>query len=122
MRPARTRRARGAGGREAEGGQEHRRRPRYIPAAVRRAVWDRDGARCAYVSPGGTRCGATARLEFHHRVPFAEGGASTVENLALACALHNRMEAARWFDFVQAELETGPLRHTRDRARGRTRG
>ena len=79
-------------------------RSRYIPAVVRRAVWERDGARCAYVSPGGVRCGATARLEFHHRVPFAEGGASTVENVAVACRLHNQAEAARWFNFDQAEF------------------
>lgn len=60
--------------------------------------------------------------EFHHRVPFAEGGASTAENVAFACALHNKTEAARWFDFDQSELESGPLGHTRDRARGMARG
>ncbi len=80
------------------------RRSRYVPAAVRRAVWERDGARCAYVSPSGVRCGATAHLEFHHRVPFAEGGASSVDNLVVTCALHNQAEAARWFNFDQAEF------------------
>jgi hypothetical protein len=52
------------------------------------------------------RCGATTRLEFHHRVPFAEGGASSVANLLVACAQHNKMEAARWFNCDQAELHT----------------
>ena len=87
--------------------ERRRGRSRYIPAAVRRAVWDRDGARCAYVSRSGVRCGATAALEYHHRVPFAEGGASTVDNLALACVRHNALEAKRWFNSDRAEFEGG---------------
>lgn len=80
------------------------RRSRYIPAAVRRAVWDRDGGCCAYVSSSGTRCTATAALEFHHRIPFAEGGASTTDNISLACGRHNRVEADRWFNFDRTEF------------------
>lgn len=121
-RPVSTPLAQGPQAAEVEHIQQLGARPRHIPAAVRRAVWDRDGARCAYVSPSGTRCGATARLEFHHRVPFAEGGASTVENVALVCALHNKVEAARWFDFDQAESDTGPLGCPRARPRGRAGG
>jgi hypothetical protein len=49
------------------------RRSRYIPAAVKRAVWARDQGRCAFVGTTG-RCGETGFLEFHHRVPYAEGG------------------------------------------------
>ncbi len=30
-------------------------------------------------------------------VPFAEGGAATVDDLALRCRCHNRTEAQRWF-------------------------
>ena len=30
--------------------------PRHIPSAVKRAVWERDGGRCAFVSDGGRRC------------------------------------------------------------------
>ncbi|RPJ65551.1 MAG: hypothetical protein EHM24_21575, partial [Acidobacteria bacterium] len=48
------------------------RRSRYIPAAVRRAVWQRDKGACAFVTPGGRRCAETGGLEFHHAVPFAE--------------------------------------------------
>ncbi|HEU5058716.1 MAG TPA: hypothetical protein VFU21_19420 [Kofleriaceae bacterium] len=43
-----------------------RRRSRHIPAAVRRKVWERDGARCAFVDGEGRRCSATGSLEFHH--------------------------------------------------------
>jgi 5-methylcytosine-specific restriction endonuclease McrA len=80
------------------------RSPRYIPAAVRREVWERDSGRCSYVGPAG-RCGQTRRLEFHHRQPFAEGGPPTAQNLTLNCVAHNRLEAARWFgeDFDQSK-------------------
>ncbi|MBK8230881.1 MAG: HNH endonuclease [Candidatus Eisenbacteria bacterium] len=67
-------------------------RSRYIPIAVRRAVWQRDGDRCAFVSREGHRCGARGFLQFHHLIPFAQGGAHTVENLALRCGAHNRYE------------------------------
>jgi hypothetical protein len=70
-------------------------RSRYIPAAVRRAVWERDEGQCTFVGEGG-RCTERAFLEFHHRVPFADGGASTIENLALACKGHNAYEADRF--------------------------
>ena len=69
-----------------------RRHSRRIPNAIRRAVWSRDQGRCAFAAPSG-RCGETAFLEFHHVVPFATGGASTVENLELRCRAHNRYEA-----------------------------
>jgi hypothetical protein len=72
-------------------------RSRHVPAAVRRAVWTRDGARCAFVGADGLRCDSTAFLELHHLVPFAEGGSSTEANLSVRCKAHNRHEADRWF-------------------------
>ena len=68
---------------------------RHVPAEVRRAVWKRDGARCTFVSDDGRRCSATHRLQLHHRIPFARGGQSTVENLAVLCSLHNDLAARR---------------------------
>ena len=44
---------------------------RHIPAAVRRAVLERDGSRCGYVDERGRRCSERHRLEFHHRHPSA---------------------------------------------------
>jgi hypothetical protein len=76
-----------------EGGAQ---RSRHIPASVRRAVWARDGGQCAFVGTG-NRCAARGFLEFHHRVPFAEGGESTAENIELRCKAHNLHEARRWF-------------------------
>src|SRR5262249_9698755 len=69
---------------------------RHIPAAVRRAVWKRDGGRCAFVGARG-RCEETGLLEFHHVVPFATGGKATVGAIELRCAAHNRYEAEQHF-------------------------
>jgi len=69
---------------------------RYIPAAVKREVWRRDEGRCAFI--GGTRrCTETAFLEFHHVVPYADGGAATVRNIELRCRAHNQYEAVLFF-------------------------
>jgi hypothetical protein len=65
---------------------------RHIPAAVRRAVWSRDGGTCAFTAAG-RRCGEAAFLEFHHRQPFADAGAATAENIELRCRAHNQYEA-----------------------------
>ncbi len=70
---------------------------RYVPAAVRRTVWQRDGGQCTFVSESGRRCGATARLEFDHIDPFARGGQATPAGLRLRCRAHNQFEAERTY-------------------------
>jgi 5-methylcytosine-specific restriction endonuclease McrA len=70
---------------------------RHIPADVRRAVHERDGARCSFVSATGRRCEETRFLQFDHILPLARGGTSTVENLRLRCRAHNQYEAERMF-------------------------
>lgn len=72
-------------------------RSRHVSAAVRRQVWTRDEARCRYVNDAGRRCSETARLEIHHRVPFANGGAHDAENLELRCRAHNDLAAEQDF-------------------------
>jgi hypothetical protein len=62
---------------------------RYIPAAVRRAVRERDGNRCRYVDEQGRRCPERHRLQFHHRRPFGLGGEHSVSNIRLMCRAHN---------------------------------
>jgi hypothetical protein len=69
---------------------------RHIPAAVRRAVWQRDGGRCAFRGTQG-RCSETGWLEFHHVRPFAAGGEATVNNIELRCRAHNVYEADQFF-------------------------
>jgi hypothetical protein len=70
---------------------------RHIPAAVRRAVWRRDGGCCAFVGTEG-RCGERAFLELHHVEPYAVGGVATVENIELRCRAHNAYEARLFFE------------------------
>jgi len=70
---------------------------RHIPAAVKRAVWLRDGDRCAFVGQAGRRCNERGRLEFHHVRPYAVGGAATVENIQIRCRAHNALEAELFF-------------------------
>jgi 5-methylcytosine-specific restriction endonuclease McrA len=62
---------------------------RHIPAALRRAVFERDGGRCRYVDRRGRRCSERSRLEYHHRHPFALGGDRSLENIYLMCRRHN---------------------------------
>jgi hypothetical protein len=68
---------------------------RHIPATVRRTVWTRDEGRCAFFGSTG-RCSERAFLEFHHVVPFADGGAATEDNIQLRCRAHNLFEADEW--------------------------
>ena len=70
--------------------------PRYIPAAVKRAVTRRDEGRCTFVGAKG-RCDATGFLEFHHLKPFALGGGRTVDNITLRCRTHNQYEGEQVF-------------------------
>jgi 5-methylcytosine-specific restriction endonuclease McrA len=88
-----------------------RRRGRHVPAAVRRAVFERDQARCTYADPLGRRCAETHRLELHHLSAFALGGEHTKENLTLRCRAHNALAAEQAFgrDFI--ELARGASEH-----------
>ena len=66
---------------------------RHVPAAVRRAVRERDGSRCGYVDAQGRRCSERDRLEFHHRHPFGMGGDHDPDNVGLLCPAHNQLVA-----------------------------
>jgi hypothetical protein len=78
-----------------------------IPAAVRRAVWERDGQHCNWPLDGGGCCGSTHRLELDHIIPWAEWGPSTVENLRVVCGRHNTLAARRRFGAWCAERYGG---------------
>jgi len=62
---------------------------RHIPAAIKRAVYERDGGRCRYVDEQGRRCTARDGLEYHHRHPFGFGGRHSVDGISLLCRVHN---------------------------------
>lgn len=71
---------------------------RYIPRAVRDAVWRRDGGQCVYIGTDGERCVERGGLEFDHIVPYALGGPSNnAANLRLVCKAHNQLFARRTF-------------------------
>ena len=89
---------------------------RHVPAAVRRDVWDRDGGQCAFVGAVG-RCSERGWLEYHHVVPFADGGATAADNLQLRCRAHNAYEAERWFGMAEEDL----VRERREKFRERSR-
>ncbi len=62
---------------------------RTIPAAVRRAVYARDGNQCCFESEDGRRCNHRDSLEFHHDNPFGRDGDHSPENIHLVCRTHN---------------------------------
>lgn len=58
-----------------------------IPREVRRAVFERDGGKCAH-------CGSHFDLQYDHVIPVALGGATTAANLQLLCGDCNREKGA----------------------------
>jgi 5-methylcytosine-specific restriction endonuclease McrA len=97
--------------------------PRHIPAAVKHAVWERDGGRCTFASESGKRCEARRWLEFDHIEPVARGGASTAENLRLLCRAHNQHAAERAFgaEFMSDKRAKARARTEARRSRPGTR-
>jgi 5-methylcytosine-specific restriction endonuclease McrA len=78
-------------------------RREHVPNSTRREVVARDGLRCTFVSEDGRRCTASSFLQIHHERPWAKGGESTVNNLRLLCATHNRFLAEQ--DFGRALVD-----------------
>jgi 5-methylcytosine-specific restriction endonuclease McrA len=88
---------------------------RYIPAQVRRAVWDRDQGQCTFAGSNGKRCGSRVFLQFDHVEPVARGGRPTVDGVRLRCRAHNQYEAERVFGsgFMSDRLEVAQQRAKR---------
>jgi len=82
--------------------------PRYVPAQVKRQVWQRDGGRCTYVSDSGRRCPGRKFLEYDHVLEVARGGAASAANIRLRCLAHNQHAAERTFgiEFMRARRES----------------
>ncbi len=94
-------------------------RSRYIPAAVRRQVAERDGLQCTYVGPDGNRC-ESRDVEFHHRKPFARGGEHSVEQVTLRCRAHNAFQAELDYgaEHIAERIRERRARSTQRRAEG----
>ena len=54
------------------------RHQRYLPAAVKHAVWQRDQGQCC-------KCGSRQNLQYDHIQPIGLAGKSMIENLRLLC-------------------------------------
>ncbi len=61
------------------------RKQRTVPAALKRALWARDGG-CAF--PG---CTHTRFVDAHHVRHWADGGETSLENTMLLCSSHHRL-------------------------------
>ena len=83
---------------------------RHVPAAVRDAVFLRDGCRCTYVSPGGTRCPERCALELDHIEPYAIGGDHALSNLRTRCRAHNLLYAEQVYGAAQIRAKIGAAR------------
>jgi hypothetical protein len=69
---------------------------RSVPASLKAALVERD--RCCVV-PG---CDATQHLEIDHwRIPFAEGGPASLDNLARLCRHHHTLRTHRGFTLTK---------------------
>ena len=73
---------------------------RYIPKEIRKAVWERDEGRCAFRSIKGRWCTERRFVEFHHIIPFAWRGETTIDNIELRCRTHNAYEGELIFGKV----------------------
>ena len=92
------------------GGSRDNANPRHIPAAVKRAVRDRDGDRCTYVTEAGQRCTARRLLE-------------TIWNDGLAVVESSHLREERPTRWHEATLDRGlapaaPEPHTKGARRG----
>ena len=68
---------------------------RHIPAEIKRAVFERDGGRCAFVGRNGRRCGSPDFVEYHHLDPWAKAKRHSVERIELRCRGHNHYAAVQ---------------------------
>ena len=63
-------------------------RSRFIPTEVKQAVWNRDRGQCV-------KCSRTENLHYDHIIPFAKGGANSIENIQVMCAPCNLRKSDR---------------------------
>ena len=87
-------------------------RARWIPAALRREIWQRDQGRCSFVGEDGHHCNETRGLEFAHVKPWAKGFGHSASNLCLRCRAHNAWEADRDYGtgFMTSKRQRKPLK------------
>ena len=70
---------------------------RHIPDGIKRAVYERDGARCTFTDAEGRRCAETGWLEFDHLDGFARTRVHHVDRIRLLCRAHNQHAAEQTY-------------------------
>ncbi len=71
---------------------------RHIPNHIRKEIWQRDQGKCTYTNPLTNKtCDSTHLIQLEHILPFAKGGAHTLQNLTLHCANHNQFNMREKF-------------------------
>jgi len=95
---------------------------RYIPAAIRRAVFERDGGRCTFTDERGRRCKETGGLEFDHVDGFARKPMHSVDGVRLRCRAHNQYAAEqvygrRFMERARARGKAAPCSGTSSQER-----
>jgi hypothetical protein len=101
-------------GRQARGARSGR----YVPAQVRRAIWDRDEGKCQWTMEDGGVCGSTHQVELDHVASYAKGGRiATAEEGRLLCRPHNDRHAREVFG--DAWMDRFTRRRTAPRTRSR---
>ncbi len=83
---------------------------RHVPDAMKRAVYERDGGRCAFTDAEGRRCEETAALEIDHLDGFARTHRHELDALRLLCRAHNQHAADKMYGRAFMEV----ARHVRD--------
>lgn len=97
---------------------------RHVPDAIKRAVYERDGARCSFTDDDGRRCAETGALEFDHVDGFAMTRVHDVDRIRLLCRAHNQHAADRMYghalmdEMRQSRLATRPGARSRPQAPG----
>ena len=75
------------------------RRTRTVPSALRRALLSRDRGQCQFPGCESRRCDA------HHVEHWADGGATRLQNLVLACRFHHRALHEGGFRVVPGDVD-----------------
>lgn len=71
---------------------------RYIPVRLKKMLWARSGGQCEFLDPmTRNRCLSRYRIQIDHKIPFAIGGRTEIENLRHLCQGHNLRSALEWF-------------------------
>lgn len=82
-----------------------------LPAALKMQVEQRAAGRCEYCQL--SQAGQEARFHIDHVVPRKTGGATTLENLCLACVSCSLRKGAKTHAVDPDSGETAPLFHPR---------